>query len=434
MSPKAYSRTDARYWLEKIFHRRFRQGGEMVEKPNYYVQIQHQGRRKRFHLHTPNKATAAARARDLYKAILEGGWAAVGEIEPKASSAADEASPGGATVGDLISVVRAVATARPTSLDTYFKAFRKIAADIARIQKGAKYDSRRGGSEVWRKKVDAVPLSKLTPEAILEWKIKFLKSSNPTQLRKAKTTVNSLIRNSKALFAKKHLKYIRSQIDLPDPLPFDDVPMEKQPSMRYQSKVDAGAILKAAQTELAQDDPECFKILLLGLMCGLRKSEIDTLLWAAFDFEQSRILIEPNEYNQLKSEDSAGEVEIDAELNQVFWQLWQDSDSAFVIESHRPVHHRSQKRSYRAEHHFKRLNTWLREHGVNADKPMHEMRKEFGALINARYGIYAASRALRHSQIAITVAHYTDKKERVTVGLGNLLTNSSNGDPCKEPK
>ena len=135
-------------------------------------------------------------------------------------------------------------------------------------------------------------------------------------------------------------------------------------------------------------------------MCGLRKSEIDTLMWDAFDFEKSRVLIEPNEFNQLKSEDSAGDVEIDAELNEIFWKFWQNTESRFVVESHRPAHHRSEKRSYRAEQHFKKLYAWLREKGVDASKPIHEMRKEFGSLINVRYGIYAASRALRHSQIA----------------------------------
>ena len=59
--------------------------------------------------------------------------------------------------------------------------------------------------------------------------------------------------------------------------------------------------------------------------------------------------------------------------------------------------------------------------GVDAPKPLHELRKEFRALINEKYGIYAASRALRHSDVAITVAHYADKKARVTVGLGAVL-------------
>src|SRR6266403_1819086 len=44
-------------------------------------------------------------------------------------------------------------------------------------------------------------------------------------------------------------------------------------------------------------------------------------------------------------------------------------------------------------------------------------RKEFGSLVCEQFGIYAASRALRHADIAITSQHYVDKKRRATVGL-----------------
>jgi hypothetical protein len=37
-----------------------------------------------------------------------------------------------------------------------------------------------------------------------------------------------------------------------------------------------------------------------------------------------------------------------------------------------------------------------------------------------KIGIFAAPKALRHADIAVTAAHYLDKKERVSVGLGAL--------------
>lgn len=63
---------------------------------------------------------------------------------------------------------------------------------------------------------------------------------------------------------------------------------------------------------------------------------------------------------------------------------------------------------------FYALTVWLRGKGVTAIKPLHELRKEFGSQLCAKYGIYAASRMLRHSDIAITAQHYLDQKERVT--------------------
>tara|TARA_R110002096_G_scaffold106511_1_gene234014 strand:- start:525 stop:947 length:423 start_codon:yes stop_codon:yes gene_type:complete len=140
-------------------------------------------------------------------------------------------------------------------------------------------------------------------------------------------------------------------------------------------------------------------------------------MWDAFDFDKGILSIEPNEFNHLKSEDSAGEVDLDAEMVELFGSYQLAASDRFVIESR----NLSETRSYRAEIHFKRLNGWLRANGVDAMKPVHELRKEFGALVTQWAGIYAASRALRHSDIGITVAHYTDKKDRVTSGLSGLL-------------
>ena len=143
--------------------------------------------------------------------------------------------------------------------------------------------------------------------------------------------------------------------------------------------------------------------------------------WNAFDFDKRVLRVEPNEFNPLKSEHSAGEVDLDDRLAAIFQEAYHDAKSRFVIESKNPPRNLAETRSFRAVLHFQRLNQWLRDNGVDTPKPLHELRKEYGALITRRVGIYAASRALRHSQIAITVAHYADKKERITAGLNDFL-------------
>jgi hypothetical protein len=75
----------------------------------------------------------------------------------------------------------------------------------------------------------------------------------------------------------------------------------------------------------------------------------------------------------------------------------------------------------RCGHIFRRLVDWLRSKGVTGDKPLHILRKEFGSVINAQAGIHAASRALRHANVAVTDLYYADSRARVTVGLGHLL-------------
>ncbi len=52
--------------------------------------------------------------------------------------------------------------------------------------------------------------------------------------------------------------------------------------------------------------------------------------------------------------------------------------------------------------------------------PLHTLRKEFGSLINSKFGIFAASSALRHSNITITREYYVDRKERIALNLSEL--------------
>lgn len=61
-----------------------------------------------------------------------------------------------------------------------------------------------------------------------------------------------------------------------------------------------------------------------------------------------------------------------------------------------------------------RVLSWLRAQGVEANKPLHTLRKEIGSIIASEHGIFEASRYLRHSDIRITSAIYADKKKIVT--------------------
>jgi integrase len=63
----------------------------------------------------------------------------------------------------------------------------------------------------------------------------------------------------------------------------------------------------------------------------------------------------------------------------------------------------------------------LRKQGVADTKKLHTLRKELGAVLASEQGIFAAQSVLRHAQISTTAAYYTDKKKRITAGLGTLL-------------
>jgi integrase len=406
------SKGDSRYWTEPgrlKFH----------DSPEYSARIQAGGKRTWFPLGSANKKTAAAKAAEIYSFIQANGLeAALERYKPKAA----EEGKNDATVGKLIDTARHISSARTQSLDAYTKAFRRIVAEIKGITDDRKHDHHGGGALAWQARVDAVKLESLTPAEVVAWKNRRLRDAeaDPLAKKRATVTVNSLIRNSKALFGKKILPFIEQTITLPRPLPFDGVTLEKPPSMRYVSKMDPFALLALAKEEMGETAPEAFKVMVLALVCGLRRSEIDNLLWRAFDFPNSKLRVETSEFHELKSEDSAGEIDLDADTLALFrGYRAKDPTATFVIAttkkkrvSKKPTTKKA--RTYRCDPVFMVVLEWLRKHGVEASKPLHTLRKEIGSIIASEHGIFEASRYLRHSDIRITSAIYADKKKTVT--------------------
>ncbi len=405
-SKAAFSKGDARYWL--VAGRLFKD-----DSADYSCRFSVRGRRAQFCLGTSNHREAAKRAAELYALVVAQGWdAGFALYRPDATPRTALA-----TVGTLIEAACRISSARRQTLDAYTKAFRQIVAEIKGIKPGKNTAGKGSAFREWRAKVDAVPLAEVTPADVVAWKNARLRAAEPDPLakRSATVTVNSLIRCAKSLFGKKLLPFIEQTVSLPRPLPFDGVTMEKAPSLRYVSKVDAFAILAVAREELAESDPEAFKVLLLALVCGLRRSEIDNLLWRSFDFGRKVLRVEANEFHELKSEDSAGEIDLDDDTVAIFrGYRAQNPKSVFVIESRNKPRSEMKARCYRCDATFKRVLAWLRAQGVEASKPIHTMRKEIGSIIASEHGIFEASRYLRHSDIRITSAFYADKKKTVT--------------------
>ena len=124
----------------------------------------------------------------------------------------------------------------------------------------------------------------------------------------------------------------------------------------------------------------------------------------------------------MKSEDSAGDVELDETLCAIFRGYRARAVGEFVVEHEGGESGlREWGRQYRCNPIFKRSLAWLRANGLNVSKPIHTLRKEAGSMISTKNGIHAASRFLRHSDIQVTAMHYADHKDRVTVDIGGML-------------
>jgi hypothetical protein len=421
---KHHGKTDVRYWQSKLFKPWYTRDGKKCELDQFAVKIQHKGWRETFSLATPNRAAAAAKARELYIHLTANGWdAALAKYKPKSQIVLKTH----ASVGDFLSELKAKAELDPKTLEGYAIAFRKILADAFDIEGGnERFDYQKGGRERWLEKIHAIKLADVTPGRIQAWKRAFLAKagSDKREKRSASISVNSFLRRAKSLFSADVTKHLES-VKLPTPLPFDGIDFEPRQSMRYRSTFDIIKLIEKARKDLASEKPEQFKIFVLAVMAGLRRNEIDKLEWHAFRWQQGVIRIEATRWFHPKSEDSLGDVEVDPELIELFRGYRAKAAGSFVIESRNDPRPDATYEHYRCQSHFEKLSEWLRKKGVKAKTPLHALRKEFGSQICDRDGIYAASRALRHADIAITSQHYLDKKKSVVSGLGHLLKDSN---------
>ncbi len=405
---RSFSKGDARYWGAP--GRLFKDHGVA----DYSCRFSVRGKRAQICLNTSNQREAAKRAAELFELVSREGWEAGFVLYRTEEKVVPTAS---ACVGALIDAAESISSARQKTLGGYASALRLIVSEIKGIKGEGKFDAYKGGAAKWRDLVDAVTLDSIAPADIIAWRNKRLRDTDGDALakRRAVVSTNSMIRNAKSLYGKKILPFIEQTLPLPRPFPFDGVSLEKEPSNRYISKIDPFALLALAKRELAETDPESFKVMILALVCGLRRAEIDNLLWRAFDFPGSSLRVESSEYHELKSDDSEGKLDLDADTLALFRGYHAKRPTAlFVVESPLKPNSKSKSVRYRCNPVFKSVIAWLRKNGVDGNKPIHTLRKEIGSIIAAEHGIFEASRYLRHADIHITSAFYADKKKIIT--------------------
>ena len=341
-------------------------------------------------------------------------------------------------MGEYLDEAKRYSSTSPRTFGDYCRSFRRIVSDITGEVGGKeRYDYRKGGREKWVARVDAVLLETITPEKVERWRHRYVaQAESPEDIRKKKTSANSTIRQAKALFSKNILCHLQGTIELPENLPFTDIQPfgRKECSVkRYRSKINAEQLIREARDELGSPQQEeekresylfrreQFKVFILAIGAGLRRKEIDTLLWTQIDFDDCEICLEANEHYGLKSDTSAANVSLDPEIAKLLEACYREAKGEFFIEAESKIKSGEAYSRTRARKVFQALYKWLREHGVATQKPLHTLRKEYGSIINSKHGLYAAQQALRHADISTTATHYLDTRERITPGLGGLF-------------
>jgi integrase len=418
----AAGKNDSRYWLARVFRPVNARG---AASPHYSMKVQFRGRRMAFTLGTGNKEAAAKRAAAIYGELLAHGVeATLARRRARRPEGEDIA-----TIGAYLRAAQSVMAVRPASFVAYCARLRRIAGDI--LNSSATRRTKIRQRRAMRQVIDEAPLSIFTPAAVQAWRLAFVARAgvNGTKARSARISSNSMIRQARSLFAPKVLKFLDT-LRLPNPLPFSGVEFFPRESMRYTSRIDAGVLMRAAREELAQGDPDSFLAMWLALAAGLRRGEIDRLLWRNVDFVRGRIIVEESEHGQLKTEESRGTVDIDPRTVEILRGFAAKALGQFVIEARRGEAgeaSRGKGNRYRCEKVFARVNRWLRSHGIEGHKALHVLRKEAGAIVATREGIFAASHFLRHRDIALTASVYADKKTRTVVDMGALLEEGGAG-------
>lgn len=423
-----FPKTDVRYWKDALTRTKWESEDGEGEAKTFSVQIQYQHRRVRFPLRQSSEHAAASLARDIYLYLLANGWAATLE-KFKPDAVPKQKIP---TVGEYLTAARAVSGIRPSTFETYCVKLRTVTAGVCSVTSDKERYGKKGAA-AWRERVESVKLSRLTPENVQKWAVGYLGEAgdDPAKQQSRRTSLNSILRAARCLFVPRILRHL-SHLSLPSPLPFEGVETPKVGRKRYVSRFSPAILYAKAEQELrdsagedAEDKHEAFMILTLALFAGLRRDEIDTLTWGQIDWSGSRLVIETNEHTATKSANSEAAVSLPADVLDTLKKRHKAAKSEFVIASGiapRPGAYRYHH--YRCNRLFDLLTEWLRANGVKERTPLHTLRKEFGSFVAKKYGVFAASEALRHGDIRLTRDYYLAPDTRATFSPADLFKES----------
>lgn len=414
----SYAKSDERYWQNRV--KPWNSSDKL-----YSVRMSHKGKRDVFQLYTANKKIAAQKARDIYLCLKANGWETT--LEQYKTSAKTVKTVKTPTIGDIIDAYLRVSKVQ--SAQTYINALRLIVAGAMDIEKDdTRYDHTNGGNAAWRATVDAVKLSDITQTAIDQWIKRFVDEKTAddyTKQRSAMVSVNSFLTNACSIFGKKVIGSMREQLELPDEIVFKQISKFTRQQIKpkpYKSMFNVEELIGKAREELIGiEQDQQWLIFLLSVSSGLRRDEIDKLIWSQIDFRKHRISLEETKY--WKPKGTIGDVNLDPQLSPLIKAYKKKSDSEFVIQSDVAPRFQTKSRHYRAEKHFEALISWLRANGLaETKKPIHTLRKEAGSRINKLYGLAAAQKFLRHADVSTTASYYVSTDDKLTTGFGGLLT------------
>lgn len=417
-NPEVAPKSGLKAWRDRVKKSTKAFRGANGDGREYVIRLQVAGKRRYAELGTSDLDEAAKRARSFYFDVQSIGWnAATQKLHPARPIPVGSADR--LTIGEYTAAVKQIWTGREL---TYWESCAKLRRLVALVlqmfpQPGERWRGPKAEETPWQKRINAVSVSALTPDAVSKTMDDYVRSRGSdadTQLA-AKHTINSLVRNARALFSRR-LIVPRLNIVVPAVLPFDGVKLlkERMGEFRFKRDVDVHRLIKQAHSELPQQHPNLFVVFLLALGAGLRRNEVDKLRWREVVHIAEQVEIIKTDVFEPKAYASLRKVRLPREFYQTILDFRGDAGlDTFVVSPTRPVVLNVRRRVYRCDADFRALNAWLEEKGIRPrdKKKIHALRKHFGDVICSTYGIYKAAAALGHQKVSTTERFYAAPPE-----------------------
>jgi integrase len=393
-----HTREQASYWAPRL-----RQRGA---NPAWQVRLSLNGKQRRVSLGTANKTEGAKRAATFWRRLQAtgGDWA-------EAAASIDQflrQRSGAVTIGDWLEHyegVRKTLGVRRKTAQCYNSALRNIAAMIVGIDTSShpKRADRRDA-------IDALPLSKINKRAIDLAVKRAVKDLDDAAAKSALRNLNIKLRNARNLFSGKARESIGLKLDSS---PFDGVEIRTPKPKKYSSTINITQLLGESKSL-----PRNQRLAVILAACaGLRRSEIDSLLWNQVDLGAApAINIRDTWAYQIKSESSERTIPLSPDVAEFLAEQKSDCDDGFLLNGNAPLLGKKHY-SLRCSGDFQQLYSWLRAQGCPQNQPLHALRKEFGSLVNQQGGVVAAQTLLGHSDLKTTASIYVEDRSRVTISL-----------------
>lgn len=419
---RAVSKTSAFYWQKKAY---LEKKGAWASD-HYHVRIQAHGVRRKVSLKATTKESAGREALEFYVDVLANGWKEAAAQVP-VPSVKDCEGAALTSIGDWISRATPVSHARGTTVGKYAESLRTIVGEMMDL-KGARNPEAKS-------RINAFPLASLSKRVLQGWidsRLERLKQLDPITCARGQNTIRTNVRNGRALFSEAIREAIKEQHGLEMEDPFAGLRLPKAQITRYTTRFNAALLLKTAAAELGAAPPiggdkdaisryEQWKILYLALVAGLRYNEIDKLRVRDICSESGRISIRAHSEFQPKAAASEGDVLVGDTAKEVMLGMLKNCHGEWFVREERS----NRNKGYRTGGHHERLLVWLRGYVENGScpladvpKPLHELRKEAGNLVNNSHGLNEAKNFLRHANISVTATYYVGTKGGITTGLG----------------